>query len=447
MGICSSNGAGHYICIFERTVTEKMNDLRVDNKETDERVHRGLVSAILPVLSSEQGIGTAITSILEQTYEEWELLIIDGCAPKKEIWKKVRKYSQGDTRIHWIPAESISCIADLLNHGIREAKGDYIARISTDGVSSPNRFEKQVAFLTAHPEVGGCNAWQRCYGAEVWIQREVPDSTLMLRRELFSRDVSYALPMPLTDPGFLLSIRKRDTITTLPEILSIQRKTSLLKEKTLALIPPDVENEKTILTLFLEWVEVFQSMDEWNRQAFWMDEDRFCRILVEDFLMLCREISYLRGEVYEIYCHLFAKTKFRQGETFFDNVMAMLLPIGKVDQDESRIACVLEDFMGIHAGARIIIYGLGEAYRRMIGKWPADVLAKKYRVLGIMDAKAVSDEFSMITLEDLPHAAYDYILISSGKYFHDIKDRLISECHVPEEKIGMLDQIWCTMCE
>lgn len=61
-------------------------------------------------------------------------------------------------------------IVKTLNKGIALAKGKYIARMDADDISLPERFEKQVAFMEAHDEVGLCGTWVGTFGqrSEQW---------------------------------------------------------------------------------------------------------------------------------------------------------------------------------------------------------------------------------------------------------------------------------------
>ncbi|MCY4051913.1 MAG: glycosyltransferase [Gammaproteobacteria bacterium] len=109
------------------------------------------ISVVLVVRNGEKFIREAVSSILEQTYENFEFLIIDdGSADHtKEI---VRKYR--DTRIQLFDNPGPSGKPGGLNFAFETAKGQYIALMDADDISLPTRFEKQLRFLEQNPEIG-----------------------------------------------------------------------------------------------------------------------------------------------------------------------------------------------------------------------------------------------------------------------------------------------------
>lgn len=109
-----------------------------------------VVSVLLPIYNEEKRVATAIMSILNQTYTDFELLIInDGSRDKTEAM--VRSFS--DSRIRLINNNKNLGLVKSLNKGIFSAKGKYIARVDADDPSLPTRLEKQVQFMEKNPEV------------------------------------------------------------------------------------------------------------------------------------------------------------------------------------------------------------------------------------------------------------------------------------------------------
>lgn len=123
-----------------------------------------LVSVILPVYNAESTILEAINSIIEQTYPNWELLLInDGSKDHtKEVIKRIN-----DKRIRYIENDGNKGLIYTLNRGISLAKGEYIARMDSDDKSRPNRFEKQVSFLDSHKEVIVCGSFIEIFGDNI----------------------------------------------------------------------------------------------------------------------------------------------------------------------------------------------------------------------------------------------------------------------------------------
>ena len=109
-----------------------------------------LVSVIMPVYNAEQFLDRAIQSILNQTYDKWELLLIDDCSTDNSL-KLINKYS--DPRIRLLVNETNRGIAQASNRGIEESKGKYIALLDDDDEAIINRLELQVEYMEEHSDV------------------------------------------------------------------------------------------------------------------------------------------------------------------------------------------------------------------------------------------------------------------------------------------------------
>lgn len=112
-----------------------------------------LVSVLMPAYNAEKYITEAIESILNQTYKNFEFIIIDDCSTDK-TWKIIQKYQKKDQRIIIFRNKENLNLGKTLNLGINNAKGKYIARMDADDISLPYRLEMQVKFLEDNPRVG-----------------------------------------------------------------------------------------------------------------------------------------------------------------------------------------------------------------------------------------------------------------------------------------------------
>ena len=102
------------------------------------------VSVLLPVYNEENYLHQSINSILNQTYKNFELIIIDDGSTDKSI-DIINSYN--DSRIILIKNEKNLHIAKSLNKGFKQANGVYIARIDGNDIANNTRFEKQVDYL------------------------------------------------------------------------------------------------------------------------------------------------------------------------------------------------------------------------------------------------------------------------------------------------------------
>ncbi len=110
------------------------------------------VTVLMPAYNAEKYIKTAIESILNQTYKDFEFIIVNDCSTDKTL-KIIEDYAKKDKRIKVISNTENQKIAKTLNIGLKEAQGEYIARMDADDWSYPDRIEKQVDFMEKNPEV------------------------------------------------------------------------------------------------------------------------------------------------------------------------------------------------------------------------------------------------------------------------------------------------------
>jgi glycosyltransferase involved in cell wall biosynthesis len=133
----------------------------------DHPVSRGepRVSVVMIFLDAARFIEESIESVLSQTYDRWELLLVDdGSADgSAEIARSYAKEHQGRIRYITHPGGENRGMSASRNLGIRHARGEFIALLDADDVFLPEKLERQVALLDTHPEVG------MVYGAtEYW---------------------------------------------------------------------------------------------------------------------------------------------------------------------------------------------------------------------------------------------------------------------------------------
>lgn len=104
----------------------------------------GLVSIIMPSYNTASYIKQTIRSVLDQTYTNWELIIVDDCSTDNtnEVVDTIK-----DCRIHYFKNEKNSGAAISRNKALREAKGQWIAYLDSDDLWMPEKLEKQIKFM------------------------------------------------------------------------------------------------------------------------------------------------------------------------------------------------------------------------------------------------------------------------------------------------------------
>ena len=148
------------------------------------------VSIIMGVYNCQDTINKSIDSILNQTYENWELIICDDCSVDN-TYKIVSEYAKNNQeRVKLIRNNENLTLGPTLNRCLKFATGDYIARHDGDDLYKPYKLEKQVKFLNENKEyqlVGtGMKVFDEngVYGNR--ILKEIPNSKDLMRGSTFA---------------------------------------------------------------------------------------------------------------------------------------------------------------------------------------------------------------------------------------------------------------------
>lgn len=199
------------------------------------------LSVILPVYNGLAYLEAAIDSVLNQTFSDFELIIInDGSTDGSGAWIEGLE----DPRIRYYQQTNRG-LAATLNRAIGLSRGRYIARQDQDDVCMPQRMQRQVEFLEANPEVGMVGA-----AAEIWVGNEKTNrflahpsddaalrfgllfdnyfvhSSVMIRREVLDRVGGYCEDrsrQPPEDYELWSRIMREYKVANLPEVLMAYR--------------------------------------------------------------------------------------------------------------------------------------------------------------------------------------------------------------------------------
>lgn len=104
----------------------------------------GLVSIVMPSYNTGKYIADSIKSIQNQTYKNWELIIVDDCSTDNSL-EVIRSFSE--PRIRLLQNKKNSGAAISRNYALREAKGKWIAFLDSDDTWAPEKLEKQIQFM------------------------------------------------------------------------------------------------------------------------------------------------------------------------------------------------------------------------------------------------------------------------------------------------------------
>jgi glycosyltransferase involved in cell wall biosynthesis len=196
------------------------------------------ISVLMPVYNAERYLIQAVDSILNQTFTDFEFLIIDdGSTDGSRVI--LERYAAADPRIRLVSRPNTG-YAVALNEMIGMARGEFLARMDSDDVARPDRFEHQAAFLKSHPEVVCVGGWIQLIdaaGRRLTRQQTPTDNeslqnlalqggmpmghpTLMYRRQAVEAIGRYRTDfMPAEDVDLILRIGEQGQLAALPRVV------------------------------------------------------------------------------------------------------------------------------------------------------------------------------------------------------------------------------------
>lgn len=166
------------------------------------------VTVLMPVYNGEKYLREAIDSILNQTFTDFEFLIIDDGSTDSSI-KIISSYP--DSRIKLIKNDNNQGLVYSLNKGLYLAQGEYIARMDCDDISLPKRLEKQLQFLNTNSNVGTIGTWVQVINAQkepqtIW---QYPSEDFAIKWSLCFNS-PFAHPSVMFKKNLILSINGYD---------------------------------------------------------------------------------------------------------------------------------------------------------------------------------------------------------------------------------------------
>jgi glycosyltransferase involved in cell wall biosynthesis len=201
------------------------------------------VSVIIPSYNRANYIADTIKSVQDQTYENWEVIILDDGSDDntEEIVEQI-----SDSRVHFIKAGRIGIVSAIKNLGISKSSGELIAFIDSDDLWAAEKLEKQVVALQQYPEAGFCltngynfknvdepleffykqneglicdNIFFSCFKSEVAGFTQA----LMFRRECINAAGLFKETKPFSDIDFIIALTKNFKAIILYEPLVFRR--------------------------------------------------------------------------------------------------------------------------------------------------------------------------------------------------------------------------------
>ena len=109
------------------------------------------ISVIMSVYNGETYLKEAIESVINQTFKNWELIVINDCSTDSTS-EILAEFAEKDERVKVYPNEVNLRLPTSLNRAISLSSGKYIARMDADDICLPDRFEKQYKFMEENPD-------------------------------------------------------------------------------------------------------------------------------------------------------------------------------------------------------------------------------------------------------------------------------------------------------
>ncbi len=294
------------------------------------------VTVLMPVYNGAKYLRESIASILNQTFTDFEFLIIDDGSTDQSV-EIITSYN--DSRIRLLRNQTNLKLIATLNMGLEYARGEYVARMDCEDISLPERLSKQVAFMEANPGVGVCGTWVEVFGtshgfikhptqsdeikANLFFDNFLAHPTVMLRTSFFNKFGLRYDPEHLhaEDYGLWVKCSFLFPVANIPEVLlqyrmtptsigqtsgNRQRETVLDINKSnirrlgidfidndyeihkIAAFPPQLIEQKTKVVLVSQWL---QKLQQANQMRKYYPEPYFSDILAKHWFEVCQVSS------------------------------------------------------------------------------------------------------------------------------------------------------------
>jgi glycosyltransferase involved in cell wall biosynthesis len=203
------------------------------------------VSIVSGVRNEQEHLERAIRSILQQSFQDWEWIIVDD-ASTDGTWSLLAEWAERDSRFKIIRSETGLGLSRALNRAVNVSGGKYVARMDADDLCHPMRLAKQLRYLDEHPEVGLVGSYNHVIDGEgrvieTWRFQHTPEeiyytlqfqnclchSSVMFGRDLFLELEGYREDLSVAqDYDLWLRMSHRVAIYKIPEPLVDWRKRS-----------------------------------------------------------------------------------------------------------------------------------------------------------------------------------------------------------------------------
>lgn len=146
-------------------------------------MEKDLVSIIMPSYNAEKFIADSINSVINQTYQNWELLITDDCSTDETV-SIIKQFAGKDERIKCYLSKQNGGAARARYNSIKIAQGRYIAFLDSDDIWLPNKLEKQIGYMIDNGEYFTCTIYGKIDENGNVLDTVIDDSKIRTYKDL-----------------------------------------------------------------------------------------------------------------------------------------------------------------------------------------------------------------------------------------------------------------------
>lgn len=445
-----------------------------------------LISVVMTVYNKSEYLQEAVNSILNQSIADFEFIIVVEYGASVDVKNILIQSAKEDERIVLLYNQERLGVSESLNKGICAAKGKYIARMDDDDISLPARFEKQLHFLETNSQIGICGTYQTTitpeYEAVLYCATEpqelkgellfgcqISHTSVMFRRKVFiEKGWRYKKDSVAEDFELWLDILNDIEFANIGEPLVKHRYGfgNISKGKGQELIRANrdvimrslnryfgIELQEWPNQLFYAWrnhrhiiwdidsiiflqkgVQFLELLEKSNDRLLFVNKSSFLTVLIKRFIWYFRCVKLWK------LARLLEGQKIDYEKSFSENVLEILkviYPSGNYSLSDA----ILRMF-SVKKRAKVVIWGNGQNWHDFLINYGIEYIKERFNFMGICDRKCIfeTDEL-IIKADELKKIKFDYVIITSDKYYVEIKRELMQDYKVNEEKILFLEQI------
>lgn len=446
------------------------------------------ISVVMTVYDKSAYLQDAVSSVLNQRFADFEFIIVVEYGASQELIDILRRSAKADERICLIYNQERLGLPESLNRGIRAARGKYIARMDDDDISLPDRFSKQIQFLETNPQIGVCGTYQLTVTpeheavlycatkpqelkSELLFGCQISHTSVMFRRRLFiEHGWFYKKESMAEDFELWMRILNDVEFANIGEPLVRHRygfgNISENKGQALILANRDIirngigryfgiEAEAWPEQLFYSWrnhrqmklavdpilflqkgVQLLELLEERNAVGWgtFAEESAFLNTLMKRFVWYFRCLKMWK------LARMLESQAVDDKKSFAGNAVKILEPIYPLPK--GPLDSVIGNLFPLKKESRVIIWGNGQNWHDYIRTHGIGCLNKQFDVLGICDKNPIfSADIQILQTDEIIKQAFDYVIITSDRYYTDIKQELMRDYKVKESKIVFYEQI------